>query len=452
MSPLRFHSIFFSAAAMASFCSWLPDSSVVRVEDLTPCAVGFNVAREKNVAEEQSRFDTSRRTHDFWPELGPVVFLAVIFLINFIARIILAPLLPAIERELGISHGQAGSFFFLIAGGYVIGLLGSGVLASRSSHRITIVISIAGVGFALLGMSLVSSLWAMHIGLFGLGFASGLYIPSAITTITSLIERPHWGKAIAVHELAPNLAFFAGPFLAELFLSWSTWRLALSSLGVISLIASLAYCRFGRGGEFAGESPASNAFGVLIRSTAFWIMAVLFGLGVGSTMGVYAMLPLYLVSERQMDLRWANTVVALSRSSGPILGVVGGWVSDRLGPKQTLVMSLSFTGIATLLVGLVSSARISLVVLFQPLLAVWFFPAAFVALAATTPAAARNLAVAFTIPCGYLIGAGAIPTFIGVMGDAGSFAAGFIVTGALIVLGGTLALLLRLPVKDEAAL
>ena len=115
----------------------------------------------------------------------------------------------------------------------------------------------------------------------------------------------------------------------------------------------LAYFHFGRGGEFAGESPASNAFGLLIHSPSFWIMAVLFGLGVSSTIGVYAMLPLYLVSERRIDLSWANTVVALSRSYGPILGIVGGWVSDRLGPKQTMVMSLTFTGITTLLVGLV---------------------------------------------------------------------------------------------------
>src|SRR5262249_39554925 len=66
------------------------------------------------------------------------------------------------------------------------------------------------------------------------------------------------------------------------------------------LVASIAYFHFGRGGEFAGESPASNAFGLLIRSGSFWIMAVLFALGVSSTIGVYAMLPLYLVSERQI--------------------------------------------------------------------------------------------------------------------------------------------------------
>ncbi|HZA56050.1 MAG TPA: MFS transporter [Candidatus Udaeobacter sp.] len=405
--------------------------------------------KESTPVEPKSELQQAGREATFLPSLAPVLFLVVIFLINFIARIVLSPLLPTIERELGISHGEAGSFFFIISGGYLLGLLGSGFLASRSTHKLTIVISSAGVGLALLGISSASNLWTMRIGLLGLGTAAGLYIASAIATITSLIEQQNWGKAIAVHELAPNLAFFASPFVAELFLRWSTWRTALSFLGIASLIASLAYHRLGRGGEFAGQSPASGAFLLLTRMPAFWLMGVLFGVGVGSTIGVYAMLPLYLVSERQMDPSWANTVVAFSRSYGPILGVLGGWVSDKLGPKHTMVSSLTFTGIATFLLGPISSSWISAVVLFQPLLAVWFFPAAFAALAAITPPSARNLAVAFTVPFGYIIGGGAIPTFIGIMGDSGSFSIGFIATGALIFLSGLSALLLRLPATDE---
>jgi NNP family nitrate/nitrite transporter-like MFS transporter len=164
------------------------------------------------------RFDD--QSASLWPQLRPVFFLVFIFFINFIARIILSPLLPTIERELAISHGPAGFLFFLISVGYVVGLLGSGFLASQSSHRITIVVSTTGIGLALMGIASAGSLWAMRLGLFGLGFAGGLYIPSAIATITSLIERPHWGKAIAVHELAPNLAFFASPFVASSFLRY----------------------------------------------------------------------------------------------------------------------------------------------------------------------------------------------------------------------------------------
>lgn len=382
-------------------------------------------------------------------QLSPVFFLTGIFLLNFMSRIILSPLLPTIEKELAISHSQAGFFFFLTSGGYLVGLLFSGLLASRATHRLAIIVSIAGVGFAMLTVALATSLWLMRCGLFGVVFAAGLYMPSAIATITSLIDRRHWGKAISVHELAPNLAFFISPFVAELFLRWSSWRAALGGLGLLSLVASVTFIWLGRGGGFPGESPFSNAFGALVRAPAFWLMVVLFGLGVSSTIGVYAMLPLYLVTERHVEPSWANTIVALSRSYGPMLGLLGGWASDKLGAKQTIVISLVFTGAATLLLGPLSDHWLSVAVLFQPLLAVWFFPAAFAAIAMITPPNARNLAVAFAVPFGFLIGGGAIPNFIGAMGDAGSFATGFILTGALISSGGILGLFLKLPAASD---
>jgi NNP family nitrate/nitrite transporter-like MFS transporter len=390
-------------------------------------------------------------TAPFLRQIAPVIFLVLIFLVNFISRVIFAPLLPAIERDLAISHGQAGFFFFLIAAGYLTGLLVSGLLASRTTHRSTILSSGFGVGFALLVLSLASSLWAMRAGLFALGLAAGLYMPSAIATITALVEQKHWGKAIAVHELAPNLAFFLGPFLAELFLSGSDWRAALGTLGLASILIAIAYSRFGQGGRFRGESPSPSAVGALLRRPAFWIMLALFGFGVSSTVGIYAMLPLYLVTERDLQVSTANTLTAVSRSYGPLLGVIGGWVSDRLGPKLTMVISLTVTGILTALLGVIAELWIGAAVVVQPFVAVWFFPAGFAALAVIAPAQTRNLAVGFTIPFGYVIGGGAIPTLIGVMGDAGSFATGFVTTGVLIFAAGILALLLQLPAAKAAA-
>ena len=387
----------------------------------------------------------SGRKSVFQTQLGPVYFLVVIFLLNFVSRIILSPLLPTIERELEISHSQAGFLFFLTSGGYLAGLLSSGLLASRATHRVAIVLSSAGVGAAMLTVAFAADLALMRTALFGVGFAAGLYMPSAIATITSLVDREHWGKAIAVHELAPNLAFFVSPFIAELFLKWSSWRAALGGLGALSILSCLCFARFGQGGDFPGESPFSNAFGALVRMPAFWLMIVLFGLGVSSTVGIYAMLPLYLVSERGFEPTWANTIVAFSRSHGPILGLLGGWASDRLGAGRTIIISLSFTGMTTLLLGLLSDHWLNVAVFFQPLLAVWFFPAAFAAIAMITPPNARNLAVSFSVPFGFLIGGGVIPTFIGAMGDAGSFATGFTVTGALIAAGALMAFLLRLP-------
>lgn len=389
--------------------------------------------------------DQDFRGLPFWRQLGPISPLVLLFLLNFLSRIILSPLLPTVEMELRISHSQAGFLFFLISAGYLIGLLVSGFVVSRCTHRKVITVSSAGVGIALIGVALSGSFWAVGAGLMALGIAAGLYLPSAVATITALIDQQHWGKAIAVHEVAPNFAFFLGPFVAELFLKWSTWRMAFIALGWLSLLLSFGYRRWGRGGDFTGASPASKAFRTLIRSGALWGMVALFGLGVSSTIGVYAMLPLYLVNERHMEQSWSNTLIALSRSYGPILGLTGGWASDRLGPKQTMVISLIFTGIVTLLLGMVPGAWLDGVVFFQPLLAVWFFPAIFAALAIITPAATRHLSVAVTVPFGSLIGGGAIPTLIGLAGDAGSFALGFMLSGAVMIGGGIFALLLKMP-------
>ena len=84
---------------------------------------------------------------------------------------------------------------------------------------------------------------------------------SAIATITSLVDKRHWGKAISVHELAPNVAFFVSPFIAELFLRWASWRAALGFLGALSIAASVTFSKFGRGGGFPASrhSPLRSA-------------------------------------------------------------------------------------------------------------------------------------------------------------------------------------------------
>jgi len=178
-------------------------------------------------------------------------------------------------------------------------------------------------------------------------------------------------------------------------------------------------------------------------------MVILFGLGITSTMGIFAMLPLYLVTEREMDQNWANTLVALSRVSGLGMAFVAGWASDRLGPKRTIAGSLILTGITTVLLGIMPGFWVVVAVFLQPAIAGCFFPAGFAALSEIGPASSRNVAVSLTVPIGMLLGAGAIPMFIGIMGDKGSFALGFILVGVLILTGAVLSFCLKLPSESS---
>jgi len=362
-----------------------------------------------------------------------LLYLTAIFYLNFLSRIILSPLMPTIESDLNIGHTEAGSLFFCISLGFFSGLLGSGFVSSRLTHRWTIVLSAVTVGGSLLGVSLSYTLWWIRLGLIMLGLSAGLYLPSGIATLTDMVSSKHWGKAIAVHELAPILSFITAPFLAEGIMIWFSWRGVLAVLGGAAVVLGGAFTYFGRGGAFFGEIPSPKNLRVLLTIPSFWIMVVFFSMGIGASLGVYTMLPLYLVAEEGVERAWANTLVGLSRIAAIGVVFIAGWATDRIGPRRALGGAFLATGMATIFLGLFHGVRILPALFLQPVLSSSFFPAGFAALSKIGPAQIRNVAVALVMPMAYVIAAGVIPAGIGILGDHGYFSLGFILVGILVM-------------------
>jgi NNP family nitrate/nitrite transporter-like MFS transporter len=369
--------------------------------------------------------------------MGSLLFLVGIFFLNFISRIVLSPLLPSVEKDLKIGHEEAGSFFFIISFGYCIMLLGSSFVSSRLSHRKTIILSTVALGGALLFVGLSHQLWTVRLGLFTLGMAAGLYLPSGIATLTNLVNPRNWGKAISIHELAPNSSFVVAPLIAEMLLRWFSWQGIFILFGIFAILTGILFSIFGRGGKFCGEPLNISTLRIILKEPSFWVMVALFSLGIGGTFGMFAMFPLYLVSERGMDQAWANTLVGLSRISPVGVVILSGWVTDRLGPKRALKVIFLANGIAVMLLGVTSGSWMVLLIFLQPMLASSFFPPGFAALSRIGGAQFKSVAVSLTMPVSFLLGGGAIPALIGVIGQARSFSTGFIILGG-ILLGGSI--------------
>ncbi len=372
--------------------------------------------------------------------LGPILLFTNIFFLNFMSRIIFAPLLPSIQKDLGLAHVEAASLFLFVSVGYSISLLTSGFVSNRLQHRKTIVLSATAVGISLLAIPFCHSIWSLRGGLLLLGLASGLYLPSGLASLTALVNTKHWGKAIATHELAPNLSFFIAPLLAEGLMMWFSWRGVLVFLGGCSVLTGGVFALFGKGGDFSGVAPNFLSLKTLFMEKSFWIMMILFSLGICATLGVYTMLPLFLVAQHGLERNWANTLVALSRISGMFMAFLAGWTTDRFGPRLTMSGVFLMTGLATVLLGALTGSWLVVLVFLQPVMAVCFFPPGFAALSAIGPPSTRNVAVSLTVPAAFLIGGGAIPLGIGMMGDAGLFALGVSFTGGLILSGAFLSL------------
>lgn len=362
--------------------------------------------------------------------LSPILFLAAIFYVTFVSRIVLGPLLPVLESEFGLGHGAAGSLFLGLAVGYAGGLLGSGVISARLNHRRTITLSSLAVGVTLLYLAGSSSVAGLRVGLTVLGLSAGFYLPSGVATLTDQVSEPHWGKALAIHEFAPNLAYITAPLLAEALLRFVSWRGVLAVLGILALLLGILFRVWGLGSAGLGTPPRGDTMWELARDPSLWILAALFVVGTGTTAGIYLMLPLFLVNEIRLDRELANTLIGLSRVSGLVIVFFSGWITDRIGPRRALGVYLTATGVLTFTLGLLRGPVLTPALVFlQSMASVGFHPAGFSLVSLLFAPRLRNLALSLVMVLGFLVGVGLLPTGIGYFAEAFSFSAAICIAG-----------------------
>jgi NNP family nitrate/nitrite transporter-like MFS transporter len=373
-----------------------------------------------------------------------ILFLTLVFFLPFISRFIFAPLLPTISNELNISYSQAGSIFLVSSFGLFIGAFFSGFISSRIDHRGTLTVSLLGVSAALFTCVFMTSLMTIRIAMFVLGIAAGFNLPSITAVITAIVSRPDWGKALAVQQMAPPSSLILGPLLTVFFLSWFSWRILMGSIAFFTLFIAILLFKVIRLGDFPGDAPRISLARDILSKRSFWIMIILFALGMGGQVGVYAMLPLYLVTERGMDSEAANTLIGISQISALFMTFFAGWIMDKIGEKRAIALFLSASGVITILLGLLSGIWLKIMVFLQPALITCYFPAGFSALSRIVQPDYRSLATSWVTPTAFILGGGLLPTALGYMGEVHSFGAGISLAGLIIALGFPLTFILDL--------
>jgi len=235
---------------------------------------------------------------------------------------------------------------------------------------------------------------------------------------------------MAIHELAPNAAFITAPLLAEFLLRFLSWRGALHALGVWTILMPVLFLLFGRGSRKRGEAPRLPLFREVMGNPLCWAMGLFFMIAIGCSLGVYAVMPLFLVSEMGMDRPWANTLIGLSRVFGAGVLFISGIMIDRIGPTRALTTFMITTGLFTLLIGIIpGSTPVSILVFFQAAFVTCLFPTGFTIVSLIFPERLRGTAVSLVIFIGFLFGGGAVPSGLGHWAEIFSFASGFALLG-----------------------
>jgi NNP family nitrate/nitrite transporter-like MFS transporter len=385
--------------------------------------------------EEEDPLPAPHHRHDApRDQLNPIFFLTAIFFLSMLSRLGMAPLLPAIEIELGMGHAQAGGLFLFISAGYCTGLFGSIFLTPRFSHRSLIVLSGLSVGICLLLAAVSQGLLLLRLGLMVLGLAGGIYLPSGVATLTALVRKADWGKVLGFHQLAPNLAYVTAPLAAEAVLAWRSWRMVLVLYGAASLLLSLGYACWGRGSAGRSDPAQMISLGTVVRQPAIWLITFLFVMGMGLNQGVFAVMPLYLNFERGLDHGWSNTILAISRVAAFAIPLAGGWLADRYGVRRVMFTTLLCAVAGTFATVWLTNPWLWLALILQACASVSIFPLCFTMISQMTPPQTRAVAVSVVVPVAHLLGAGMVPLGIGMLAEAGRFDLGFIALATLTAL------------------
>jgi NNP family nitrate/nitrite transporter-like MFS transporter len=375
--------------------------------------------------------------------------MAVMIFLSMYSRMLMSPLLVFIQDALSVGPAAATRLFLPQSISYSGAMLLSGFLAGHVGHRRTIATSGGVLGIGLIVVALGTNLIVMHLGFGLIGIGAGLYPPSGVASLTGMVHSDIRGKAIAIHEVGPNSAFVIAPLIVAAGVALGNWRWVPGLSGVAAIVMSVTFDRTSVAGGVRAERPQLHNLKQLFTQPEFWAITAFFSVAASSTVGVFSILPTFLIGTEGYPVALANTIISVSRVSGIAMLFVSGILVDRIGVRRLIGGVLAITGVLTVGIGALTGNAMLAAVALQPIIIAAFFPAAVSAIADIGPPETRGIAVSFMIPMVNIIASGIFPTLMGYLTERDLVRAGFVGLGAVMLT--TLVLLPMLPDRRPTA-
>jgi NNP family nitrate/nitrite transporter-like MFS transporter len=362
----------------------------------------------------------------------PLLLFWGLWYLNFSCRAVLSPLMPIIEDEFTITHALAGSIFTFLSIGFTITLLLTALLAARIGYKRCIALGFLILAVSLFSLKCVVTFTSLALAAFFIGLGAGFYIPSAIPLLTEIFQPKNWGKAIALHDTGASFSILSIPVLTAVAVRFIHWRTLLVILGASCLVLLLFFWVFSP--DPHPQKGEKIQFTRVLRRRDLWIIAVPWFFATANSLGLYNLVPLFLVKEKGIDLGMANTMFGLSRIGGLVASVLVGFLVDRFGVKSIIFAVLLTTALST--IGIAVSPTLPLLVgmlTIQATVSTGFYPAAFVAISKLTDLNERGIFTGITTAFAVVFGLGLTPAILGAAADVWGFQPGILVLGILTV-------------------
>lgn len=283
---------------------------------------------------------------------------------NYLARNSLGVLAPELKKSMAISTAQYSYVVMAFQLAYTVMQPVAGYIVDRFGLR---------AGFALFGVawSAANMLHALAGGWVSLAFFRGLLglseaaaIPSGMKAIAEWFPARERSVATGWFNAGTSLGALIAPPLVIAVALWGDWRLAFIVTGAIGFVWAAAWYALYRSPKdhpaitpeeqamIAADrdiSPRKASAREILSSARFWVIAVPRFLAEPAWQTFSFWIPLYLATERHMDLAHIAAFAWLPFLAADFGGVLGGYLSPffmkrfhmTLVPSRVLGISLA---------------------------------------------------------------------------------------------------------------
>jgi MFS family permease len=331
----------------------------------------------------------------------------------YLGRSILAPILPLLSSELGLTYAQVGLIESAYLVGYIVVKVPAGLVANRIGIKRTLVLSMVGYGVSTALNFGATGFAHLMVFRFLLGLFQGVHLPIANTLLSERFGERQ-GRAIGFHESGPNVGNTLAFPLAVTITSALGWRWAFLILGLPAfLLAGVATIVLRDEAKVERDTQASPTEGASLRDFARVLvpMALAHATYNLCLRTLLIFIPSYLVDFRGMSFAAAGFVASAMPAAGIVAKVSSGFLAERVGRRASIVSAIALSGVFILsLVWLPSGPYLTVNLVALGLVLYAYSPVIYASVTSSLPQELKSIGLGAVTMVGNIVGA--FSTFI----------------------------------------
>jgi len=343
--------------------------------------------------------------------------------ISHFFQLVLAPLLPMMREELGVSYSTLGFVMMLFFSVSAVLQPFAGFLVDRVGGRGVLIAGVALMALGSLVMSFAQGVALLGVGASLLGIGNSVFHPADFAILNGRVSQRRLGYAFSAHGVAGSLGFAAAPLFGAAITSAYGWRAALLATAaaglavMILLVASARNLKVDR-----ARKPQAAAQDARVLLAAPVLMCFVFFTIWGAS---YAGLSSFGISAMQAQFGVGTTLAASAITAymmGSAAGMLsGGFVAARAA-RHELVAGSGLLAAALLVLaiaaGIVPGVALPAILGLAGFAAGITYPSRDLIVRSATPPGAAGRIYGF-VYSGLDVGSLATPMFYGMLIDQG---------------------------------